>query len=365
MLKTTLDIISRKYPQYTPCIINHIYSPLTEQESFGKTAIYKINDRKVMFRKNLLLKIMLWINEKKIFRTAIDNKWESLLAETAFCLDISGLALSSDVSVSASLRYLARIRKMDQHQIPYIILPQSIGPFKYPFPWAFILTPFIKKIMQKVRRITVRERFSYDLLRKMGLVNLFLSPDIVFSHQSQSPSSSLFVNQTISPDSLLIIPNRHLLDFLSLDQLMNIYSLIVSQSQQQGYKTYLLSHSQEDDALCRSIKDHIPVITYLEKSFSLDELHDLLGSFPIVIASRYHAIVHAYQKKVPCMIIGWADKYGELAKLFHQSDYCIDARTEKQSGDYRKIFELILQNRVEEKETISQILDSLKGKELF
>lgn len=58
------------------------------------------------------------------------------------------------------------------------------------------------------------------------------------------------------------------------------------------------------------------------------EFNQFIQSFDYIIGSRYHAIVHAYKNSVPCIVLGWADKYRELLKQFGQEKYMFDVRAD-------------------------------------
>lgn len=48
---------------------------------------------------------------------------------------------------------------------------------------------------------------------------------------------------------------------------------------------------------------------------------DIISDFQYAICSRYHAIIHAYKKYIPCIVIGWAEKFKELLESFDQGQY--------------------------------------------
>ena len=56
------------------------------------------------------------------------------------------------------------------------------------------------------------------------------------------------------------------------------------------------------------------------------EITNIFKNFDFVIASRYHSIIHGYEVGVPAVIIGWAEKYHELANLFEQEEFIFDTR---------------------------------------
>ncbi len=52
----------------------------------------------------------------------------------------------------------------------------------------------------------------------------------------------------------------------------------------------------------------------------------MIKEVDFIISSRYHALVHAFKLHIPCIAIGWADKYESLLFDVGQQDYLIDAR---------------------------------------
>jgi colanic acid/amylovoran biosynthesis protein len=108
----------------------------------------------------------------------------------------------------------------------------------------------------------------------------------------------------------------------------SFYSEIVRAIGSSGRLVVLLTHSTEDLALCtkieRAVGDAVQVWT---TSGDLDavELEGLIGQMDFMVASRYHSLVHAYRRRVPSVIVGWADKYYELAGLVGQEKFVLGA----------------------------------------
>ena len=69
----------------------------------------------------------------------------------------------------------------------------------------------------------------------------------------------------------------------------------------------------------------------------------LIRHFDFIIASRYHALVHAYKQKVPCIAIGWSEKYNNLLDILKQDRYMIDAKKFNKEELFKKI-DIMLQN---------------------
>ena len=54
-----------------------------------------------------------------------------------------------------------------------------------------------------------------------------------------------------------------------------------------------------------------------------------LKQFQFIVASRFHAIVHAFKNGIPCIALGWATKYYDLMKQFGQEQYMLDGIVKK------------------------------------
>ena len=80
---------------------------------------------------------------------------------------------------------------------------------------------------------------------------------------------------------------------------------------------YLVAHAGEDLEMCKEVKrrinnnDSVVLIDHVLYSFNYEAF---VSNMDFVIASRYHSLIHAYKKSTPAIILGWAEKYEELAK---------------------------------------------------
>ena len=118
------------------------------------------------------------------------------------------------------------------------------------------------------------------------------------------------------------------------DKLANmcLYKEIVGHLIEKGSIIYLFAHSSEDVKICREIKgmfQNHPNVLLLEKDFTCLEYEKFVTNFKYIVCSRYHGIVHAYRRGVPCIALGWAVKYIELANQLNQGRYAFNIADEK------------------------------------
>jgi len=113
----------------------------------------------------------------------------------------------------------------------------------------------------------------------------------------------------------------------------------------------------------------------IKNDFSCLEYDEWIKKFDFIIASRFHAIVHAYRNYVPCILLGWAIKYNELASKLGQEKNAFDITSEKFNADeVVKSLNVLISEYGDESEIIklrlkdiqdSSCFDNLFGKEII
>lgn len=118
---------------------------------------------------------------------------------------------------------------------------------------------------------------------------------------------------------------------------------------------YLIRHSGEDLEACKNIKnlfDEKDNVRIISNDLTPSEFENLISKFEFSIGSRFHSIVHSYQVATPCIILGWATKYKELAEYFDQSDYVFDVRHNINTSLFIEIMNNLINKIPEEKSKI-------------
>ena len=123
-----------------------------------------------------------------------------------------------------------------------------------------------------------------------------------------------------------------------------------------------------DVEICRKIKsfyaDNDDVV-FIDEYLNCIDFANLLDSFDLLISSRFHSIVHAYKKYIPCMVIGWAVKYAELTSKLKQENYMFDARKKIEAHEFLAKLEDLLKNRDIEKSKIKEAVLQIQKNSCF
>ncbi|MCI6059624.1 MAG: polysaccharide pyruvyl transferase family protein [Dorea sp.] len=327
-----VDEMKKRFPDHNIYVFSErdCKRPKEEQEqyAFYFTGWYPYKFAKA--HNNPLLRTVCLIRNGKDFR-----KCEELYRNTDIMLDISGYALGSIWSDNCNKLYLDNLRFAKEFQIPIYLMPQSFGPFMFEEEGRHEIDLQIRDLLPHCKVICAREKEGYDeLTNKLGLKNVILKPDLVLNNQSVDYSNVYKIVPKLSlpiikKRSVAIIPNSHNASLKSKNVMLEIYQKVIQYLIDEKYEVCLIYHAVEDQKICKELKDCFcrdERVQLMDQEFSCREFSEMVKNFDFLIASRYHSIVHAYKKTVPCVVLGWATKYYELVSMFEQEQYFFDMR---------------------------------------
>lgn len=360
MLFTTVSEIRRHFPDAkiffghgsTPCL----RGKFSFDEVYWTPGSLKISEGKIAAGK-----FPAWCSAKKTVET---------MKNSDLIIDVSGFALGAKWGVKKAFAYLNSINIARALGVPMILFPQSFGSFDFAESQKK-LDAAIKNVMPYPEKIFARERDGFIPLRdKYGLENITLHPDIVLSGKKLNPGDIYKVVPEISVPKILpescvgVVPNLRSFDKGNRWQTLQIFYELINFLLAEKKRVYLFRHSIEDIAPCTWLKNLFPdderVILW-KNDFSCFEYDEVCRQFDFLIVGRFHGIVHAYKNNVPCLLLGWAVKYRELAQLMYQSQYIFDITDPK--IDVRNIFAAIrdMENNLKlNKEILRQRLEQVQ-----
>lgn len=277
--------------------------------------------------------------EKKVSLTLI----REVLSDTELMVDISGYGLSShNQPFIASLSCLMNIKMAYLYKIPYIILPQTLGPFRFSSFHKIIINSLIEKYLSYPKYIFVRESEGLKDVNEIRQTNVYKEYDIalqskeynldnIFKRDQMPTFRTIKVN-----DYICIIPNVRLLELISETKVLRFYQNVISYLINKGEKIVILRHSLNDFEICSKIHrlSRHENILLLNSCYYPFELENILLQTKYVISSRYHGLVHALKNNIPCVAIGWANKYNDLMESMSLGKYCF---SHKDIGDHELI----------------------------
>lgn len=295
---------------------------------------------------------------------------DQIYRNTDYFLDISGYAIGSNWAENVYVDYLDCIEFAMKYHIPVYIMPQSFGPLDF----AKNIDSRIRRILSKAKLICAREEDGYrGLIEAYGLTNVIRAGDIVLTSTISDYSAALKENlqpqiSRIEKNSIALIPNVRIGDAGGCSNANVYYHQVITTALKLDLNVYILYHSTQDIDLCKDLKNAFADdkrVILLDHDHSCIEFNELVKQFRFVVASRFHAIVHALKNGIPCIALGWASKYLEVMKLFSQEQYVFDLRNPLDADQVAQAVAQMTNRWQQESETICTALPELQKENVF
>ncbi len=322
-------------------------------------------------KKKYPFKIIPWDQEEKIkILQGKGSRFQGIIENTYMILDVSGYGITSQVEPPYMnvYKHLLDMAIAKTYSIPMYLLPQSIGPFDYRFPEKPFLWMMQKKYFKYPEHIYCRERAGTYELKKFTSDNVEVRHDIVLTEDYEIPLvySGTIKEIKIETNTVGIVPNKRVFSRVDPQELLAFYKEMIHDLRKKKYTVLLLLHSNEDRSLIKDLKSLFPnddrVVPITEELNSF-ELENIISNLKVMVASRYHSIIHAYRNGVPCLVLGWAVKYQELLDDFSQSDYIFDVRQGLDRSQIMKKVNKLVVKRDEESDSIMDSLAKIRREE--
>lgn len=380
MLFVTVSELRRRYPDCE--IFFATAEDLNVDDYQFKTIKYKYRLKQIAlgglkgFRELLIsivadfVKIVIRYPEKKGGFFTLKN----FLPQIDLMIDISGFSLGDQWNRQGQEEYLDNIRLAKKYHVKMVLMPQSFGPFDYKQDQQ-ALHAEIRKLLSYPNVVYAREQEGAVLLKEhYHLKNVRQSPDLVLQNK-ELDFDKVFAKKPvikipdILPHAVAIVPNKKCFQHGEKEALLSLYHKVIEVLLNSSIEVYLLRHSKEDLTICTMIKALFPDnqrVHLLENDFSCLEFDAVIRKFSFAIVSRFHGAVHSYKNCVPCIILGWAVKYRELALYMNQESYAFDIRANNiNDAEILKYTAQMIENYQNEKMKIQEGLSQVQQSNCF
>ena len=339
----TVSELKKRFPDHRIYVLSELdhRRPQAEKDKYSFEFLGWHHIQFAQAQKNPFIRAKCLLRHRKEYEEVT-----KIYRNTDLMVDISGYGLGANWDYKNERLYFEHLEYAKCFDIPMYLLPQSFGPFPFTGSHAEELNEKAAKLLPCMKLICAREQEGYDALTgTYGLSNVILAGDLVLN----SPGIDLasVYKTVVRPDlpvlaenSAVLIPNIRNASEIDEQRLLEIYCGCVRQLLEIGKTVYILRHSDQDQPLSRRIKEPFADdsrVVLLEQEYSFTDLGSILEQCSLAVASRFHSVVCAYKKGVPCIILGWAVKYRDLAAAYHQEEYAFDIRTLDEDALYRAI----------------------------
>ncbi|BDX07651.1 polysaccharide pyruvyl transferase family protein [Planctobacterium marinum] len=370
----TLSVVSEVRKRYPDAEIALLSAPdarrsATELQSYRFSVLPW--DLRMKLRKFPLAGLFI---KNKYFSAEQEKRMWQTVEQADLAIDVSGFCLSSQFGTARIVDYLTNLFFFKKSGVKTVLFPQSFGPFAFQGKFAGLLIRYTKKLMQYPDKIFAREVDGQKHLKLLGIEkNVSVALDTVL--QTSKLENELVFNDIpqnklpeLANNSVCIVPNQKVYVKNKGNSLTALYQGLIEQLLAAGKTVYLLRHSFEDLDIITQLKalfaDDDRVVT-LGNDFNALELTAIINQSQFLIASRYHAVVHAYKCRKPCLVLGWAVKYQELTQHFEQQQYCFDVRENMAVEQIDKALAFLLEHYQAESDKLNTCAQRLKLGTLF
>lgn len=381
MLFITVDEIKKRFPD------SEIYftgsSNFPEQQFTFKQIYDTAETRQIALGGAKVLPCCVKMFVKDLVKTFLgrkNNVWCALdlhkvIPTADAIIDVSGFAIGEKWEADIQERYLDYIRLAKKYNIPMYIMPQSFGPFQYSNDKKYLLDD-IGELLKYPTIIYAREKEGEKLLKDaFHLSNVKSSFDLVLQNTGVD-LSNIYTNEhvidipaIIGERCVAIIPNAQCFVHGDSDKNYGIYESLIRMLLAQDRNVYIIRHSNDDVDVCRKLKEKYSgdeKVKLLNEEYDCIDFDELVKRFEFVICSRYHGIVHAYRNGIPCVALGWAIKYKELACKVNQEKYAIDITSPEVGEEYVcKVVEDMMEKYKENGCIISEAMNEIRMHNCF
>ena len=255
-----------------------------------------------------------------------------------------------DVTVGSTILYSCSILLASLLRRPFVLYPQSIGPFKTK------LTMFLAKFaLNRATSITAREKITKTYLQDIGVnkTPIYLSADMAFilHPASRERIEKIFLKEGINKEDGLLIG-------MNISQLINYRSknsnakcdYIELMAQVADYlianlnaNIIFIPHSIYQKEIMDSRRDREDDVIAVNEAFAKvnnkhkvaaitgnytsEELKGIIGRCDLFIGARMHANIAATSMCVPTIAIAYSIKAPGIMKMVGLEKYVCDFRT--------------------------------------
>jgi polysaccharide pyruvyl transferase WcaK-like protein len=379
MLFITVDELKRRVPDSE---IYYAGCDVFDDKTYSFYELYYSDEaRKIALNENnAFLATKCWVKDcvkfvigrrNNLFRY---NEVKNTIVSIDLIIDVSGFNLGKKWSIEIQESYLNNIRLAKKYNIPIIMMPQSFGSFDYPKDKEFLL-PVIRELLKYPKVIFAREKEGYDMLaEQFGLTNVQLSTDLVLQNNGvdlsniyKKPLKKMNLPR-VEAGSVAIIPNTQCFNHGDKEKNIQMYKDIIFYLIEKEKTVYIFRHSREDFPICKLIAEQFDSkkVRLLDDEFSCIEYDEFVKQFDFVICSRFHGIVHAYRNYIPCILLGWAIKYKELAANVGQKQFAFDITEDSFNGMHvKEAIDVLLSSEEKEAEIIKEHVSEIQKNNCF
>ncbi|MGI5948690.1 polysaccharide pyruvyl transferase CsaB [Peptoniphilus sp.] len=232
-------------------------------------------------------------------RFKVSEVWKTL-GECDIFLSGGGSLLQDFTSTRSIIYYLAVILMAKMRKKKVYVYANGIGPIDKGF--SRFLTKFV---LNRVDFITLRDSFSQEFVKKLGVKNknILVTADPVFSLESATDTR---VKEILEIENIKLTENTIgfcLRDYENSKSLKIKFAEVVDMLIEDGYDVLLVPfHMPRDNVYSKDIAElsrHKDKVQVVENTYSAGELMGIFKDLKLLVAMRLHSVIYGANVNLP------------------------------------------------------------------
>ena len=222
---------------------------------------------------------------------------------------------------------------------PVVKYSQAMGTFQ-----SFTNRFLAKWILPKMKLICARGAGTQENLKSIGVADqVKLCADGAFTMADQARCEAMvdsvcgadaFYDENVVGLSISSVVEKKC-NKMNIDYKTTMIQFI-EKLNQTGYKVLIIANGarigsvkprNNDLIICDEVYAGVKqkeMVRWYHKEMEAEEIRAYLGRCRFLVASRFHAMIGALEKRVPVLLVGWSHKYQEVLDFFKLGQYAID-----------------------------------------
>ncbi len=348
MLFCLVDSLKKKYPKAEIIMIDLFPTQMGEAKNQYTFTIMNMHIRTLLRMAFPFLKLIVAPKPISDHEKVIQSHFKT--ADIIY--DISGYGVSSHNQKPIwTYATLFPVKWAKKYKVPFVFLPQSIGPFNFKGWKKMVIWPLVKKYLQYPEYIFIREpqcRAYLEPIKTKQVIDSFdlvLQSDKIDPHHIFKNSTTLQSSIPKQIDSVIVIPNKQLCRIIPEEKVIQLFSSLIQSLLDNNEHVSIVRHSADDKAICDSIFKEVKNdrVLLINEDLNPMELQEIFDASKMVVAARYHGLIHALKLSKPCLVIGWANKYNTVMDGFELSKFYFNITNAKSSDINNAAHEMLAQ----------------------
>lgn len=291
----------------------------------------------VVFPLAVLYKLLGWI--KPLKKLIEKNKIIRAYRNTDLVIDEAGISFVDSRGIVMNTYAFVCAAVPMLVGTPVVKYSQALGTFKNP-----INRLLAKWILPKIKLICARGQGTYDNLASIGVKdNVKLCADGAFSMEDSEKCTceveevcrnDAFYDENVVGISISSVVEKKCAK-LNIDY-KGIMVQFIDALNKKGYKVLMIANAarinsekprNNDLMICDAVYADVAdknMVRWYHKEMDAEEIRSYISKCRYLVASRFHAMIGALQKKVPVLLVGWSHKYQEVLDMFKLGQYATD-----------------------------------------